>query len=58
MKAPCDTNQTEFVIQAAYLDYVNNFLTVGNFADHYGMSEREAHLLIDLGRIIHERLTF
>jgi hypothetical protein len=30
-----------------YLDFVNNFLTVEKFAEHYGMTEKEAQALID-----------
>jgi hypothetical protein len=33
-------------LHAAYLDYVNNFLTVEKFAEHYGISEKMASLLI------------
>jgi hypothetical protein len=29
-----------------YLDYINNFLTVFAFAEHYGMTENEALTLI------------
>lgn len=32
--------------ETAYLDYVNNFLTVEKFAEHYGISEKEALNLI------------
>lgn len=38
-----------------YLDYVNNFLTVGKFASYYGISEEKANRLINLGRKIHNR---
>lgn len=32
--------------QIMYLDWVNNFLTVDRFADHYGISREEAEQLI------------
>lgn len=38
-----------------YLDFVNNFLTVGGFAEHHGFRFVEASLLIDIGRDCHER---
>ena len=43
-------------IEQMYLDYVNNFLTVGAFADHYSsklgiqLDDIEANNIIDLGR--------
>ena len=33
-----------------YLDYVNNFLTVEAFADHYGLLHWQANKVINLGR--------
>ncbi len=30
-----------------YLDYVNNFLTVSKFAEHYGLSETKALSIIN-----------
>ena len=35
-----------------YLDYVNNFLTVSSFAEHYGFSIGFADSLIEEGRRI------
>ena len=37
-----------------YLDWVNNFLTVGKFADHYGLTRDEALSVIERGRLEHE----
>ena len=34
-------------LEAMYLDYVNNFLTVGAFAEHYGISEELATAIIN-----------
>ena len=33
-----------------YYDYVNNFLTVSRFAEHYGITETLANILINIGR--------
>lgn len=43
-------------LQEAYLDYINDYLTVEYFASVYGLSTKEAELLIDLGRLVHERI--
>lgn len=40
-------------LKAMYLDWVNNFLTVPVFAEHYGISEKLAELIIDEGRELH-----
>jgi hypothetical protein len=32
-----------------YLDYVNNFISIGAFADHYGITQNEAVDIIELG---------
>lgn len=37
---------------AMYLDWVNNFLTVERFAEHYAISEEQANEIIKLGRTI------
>jgi hypothetical protein len=39
-------------LEALYLDYLNNFLTVSAFADHYGMSDSQAEIILDTGRQI------
>lgn len=33
-----------------YLDWFNNFLTIGRFAEYYGISESYAKSIIDQGR--------
>jgi hypothetical protein len=33
-----------------YLDWWNNFITLGAFADYYGMTEHEALTMINVGR--------
>lgn len=40
--------------QELYLDYFNNFISVKGFAEHYGMTEKEAQETIDNGRALHE----
>jgi hypothetical protein len=42
--------KTKFKIIEMYLDYVNNFLTVKGFGDHYGLDEYEANVIINAGR--------
>lgn len=37
-----------------YLDYVNNFLLVSTFANHYMIEHDEANDIINLGRYINE----
>jgi len=38
-----------------YLDYVNNFITVGGFADHYNLNGKDANYIIDLGRELNNK---
>ncbi len=40
------------VLINAYLDFVNNYLTVGKFAEHNHITEEQAIALIDLGEDI------
>jgi hypothetical protein len=42
--------ETKFKIIEMYLDYVNNFLTVKGFANHYRLDEYEANIIINAGR--------
>lgn len=39
-----------------YLDYVNNFLTVQAFADHYDIDIQEANATIERGRELNNEL--
>lgn len=41
-------------VQYMYLDFVNNFLTVARFAEHYEIEESQAILIIEQGRKIQE----
>ena len=49
-------NQAEKVISTMYLDYVNNFLTVDAFAQHYYLPIDEAQQVIEQGREIQDKL--
>jgi hypothetical protein len=37
-----------------FLDWFNNFLTVGQFAEYYSISEKKARKVIELGKLAHE----
>jgi hypothetical protein len=37
-------------IKALYLSYVNDFLTIEKFAEHYNISAEKANKIINLGR--------
>ena len=39
----------EFIINM-HLDWVNNFLSLEKFAEHYGLTELDANYIIELGR--------
>jgi len=41
-------------LRESYLDYVNNYLTVGVYAEHNGLTVKQAETLIQLGRECHE----
>ena len=43
-------------IQEAYLEYVNDYLTITTYAEHKGLTWDEANDLIRLGRNLHERI--
>ena len=43
-------------LQAIYLHWLNHFITVGAFADHYHITDAEAETLIRLGRRAHEEI--
>ena len=44
-------NIREFLEQI-YLEYVNNYLTVGKMAEDYKMDKLDLNYLIELGRLI------
>ena len=41
-----------------YLDWFNNFLTIGAFATYYRLREETASKVIKVGREMHERKVF
>ena len=47
-------NGTKEDVKRMYLDYINNFLTVEKFAEHYNISEKQANSIIESGRIYAE----
>ena len=42
----------KMTLEEIYLDWINNFLSIQCFADHYGIGEDEAKQLIDACRSI------
>lgn len=38
-----------------FLDYFNNYLSISKFAEHNEINEETAKLIIEAGRIEHER---
>jgi len=45
-------------IEALYLDYFNNFLTVDRFAEYYCLSFRQASRIIHIGRHLNHRRAY
>jgi hypothetical protein len=41
-------------LAAIYLDWKNNFLTLTGFAEHYGLHDVEAEMLVNLARMCFE----
>ena len=41
-------------LHSIYLDYFNNFLTIGQFAEYYKFTEYEARKVIELGGMVDE----
>ena len=37
-----------------YLPWVNDFLTIGGFADHFGLTDCEAEMLLTVARSAYE----
>lgn len=44
-------------LQAAYLQYLNDFLTVEGFATYHGLTQSEADAVIRAGKRVHEERT-
>ena len=49
-------SKTALKLESYYLDYFNSFISVAAFADYYGLTTEEANILIDLGRMINNRV--
>ena len=43
-------NKMKHMVITCYLDYVNNFLTIERFAEHYEITEDQAKIIIKLGK--------
>ncbi len=41
-------------LQAAYLDYINDYLTIEVYAEHNGLAVDEAKQIIAIGKGLHE----
>lgn len=44
------------MLNAIYLDYVNNYLTTDKYAEEQGMNKEDVLYLIDLGRQINNKI--
>ena len=44
----------EYLVEL-YLDWVNNFVSVGGFAEYHNISHEDAVTLIDIGEELHEK---
>lgn len=42
------------MLNLAYLDYFNNYLTVETYADHHGLSTEHARAFLELAKLVHE----
>lgn len=40
-------------LKNVYLDWVNNYVSIDTFSDHYGLHKHEAETLIELARCIY-----
>lgn len=47
-------NYLSNILKDMYLDWVNNFLTVEKFAEYYTLSVKDALVVIERGRKLHE----
>ena len=43
-------------LAAIYREWINDFLTIGGFADYYHLTDEDAETIIRLGRKFHEEL--
>ena len=54
MKYITDKMTMNAILRHMYLDYVNNYLTVGVFAERNEIKKEQAETLICIGRKLHE----
>ena len=40
-------------LKELYIDWYNNYLTVGKFAEHHGMQEEDMEKILDLAKKFH-----
>ena len=45
----------ESQLRAFYLDWFNNYLSIGGIAEHHGLDVDDAKQMIGMGRIYHAR---
>ena len=50
-----EINEALLKLELFYLDFFNNYLSVKQFAEFYGISENKAVTLIDMGRVINHK---
>ncbi|MBT7878093.1 MAG: hypothetical protein HN738_08425 [Gammaproteobacteria bacterium] len=50
-----DINTPQTRMEHAYLDWVNNYLTIETFAEHRGITIEHAKILIVIGREFNRR---
>ena len=55
LEAQVEAAATTF--QDYYLDWLNDFLTIGGYARYYGITEAKAEQRINIGRKIHDQRT-
>ena len=54
-QARAGVGESNEFLRAFYLDWFNNFLTVGRFCEHYEIEDiNVGRAVINLGRILHE----
>lgn len=49
--------ETRDTLQKVYLEWVNDYLTTQQMAEHYGLNFNEMDALVDMGRRIHNERT-
>jgi len=52
MKEDKIADNTYAAYEILYLEYVNDYLTVAKFAEHYGFTIEDANDIIDIGCVV------